>query len=37
MLCSDKLTGQHNIEKILLKIFIFWEYIFIICIRNDPS
>ena len=28
MLCFNKLTGEHNTKKILLQIFLLWEYIF---------
>ena len=28
MLCFNKLTGEYNNKKILLKIFVLWEYIF---------
>ena len=28
MLCFIKLTGEHNTKKILLKIYVLWEYIF---------
>ena len=28
MLCFNKLTGEYNAKKILLKIFVLWEYIF---------
>ena len=28
MLCFNKLTGEYNTKKILLKIFVLWEYIF---------
>ena len=28
MLCFDKLTGEHNNKKTLLKFLVLWEYIF---------
>ena len=27
-MCFNKFTGEHNDNKILLKIFVSWEYIF---------